>query len=263
MPDRVRIDISDHVADVMLDRAEKMNAIDLRMFDALSEAADYLSGERSVRAVVLHGSGKNFSAGIDLGVLSADQDALRDALHEPVGDSPANRFQRAAYAWRELTVPVVAALRGITYGAGFQIAMGADIRFASADLAMSIMESKWGLIPDMAISTTARGVLSPDRAKELAWTGRVLGAEEALQLGLVSGISADPLAAATQLAQTCAERSPDAIQGIKRLIDAAWALNDKAALALEAKLQHGIIGSINQVEAVRANSEGRAPNFKD
>jgi enoyl-CoA hydratase/carnithine racemase len=125
------------------------------------------------------------------------------------------------------------------------------------------MESKWGLIPDMAISTTLRHIMPPDRVKELAWTARVFGAEEGLQLGVLTSIEEDPLAAARRVAQACAERSPDAIRGIKRLVNEAWSRSEQESLALEAQLQLRLLGSGNQAEAVRANLEKRKPKFAD
>lgn len=263
MNDRVRVTVDGHVADVMLDRAAKMNAVDLRMFEALIEAADQVAAEKAVRAVVLHGDGENFCAGIDISVLGNPQVDFNEALATPLAPSPANLFQRAAYAWRELEMPVIAALHGVTFGAGFQIAMGADVRFAAPDTRMSIMESKWGLVPDMAITTTTRHILRPDQVKELAWTARVLSAEEALSMGLVTRVVDDPHAAARALAVECAGRSPEAMRGIKRLVNDGWTASEADSLALEASLQAGIIGSRNQSEAVHANLEKRAPEFED
>lgn len=263
MNDRLEISIEKHVAEVMLNRPEKLNALDLETFDALDAAARALEGEKSVRAVVLHGAGENFCAGIDLSVLQGGIGDIGEALLAPVEGSPANRFQRAAYAWRELPVPVICVLQGVTFGGGFQIAMGADLRYAAPDTQLSIMESKWGLIPDMAISTTLRHILPPDRVKELAWTARVFDAEEGLQLGVLTSIEVDPLAAARRVAQACAERSPDAIRGIKCLVNEAWSRSEKDSLALEAQLQLRLLGSGNQAEAVRANLEKRKPDFAD
>lgn len=263
MNDRVRITVEGHVASVMLDRADKYNALDMRMFEALGEAANQLAGESSVRAVVLHGAGDNFCAGIDTSVLS-DPDANIDAsLMAPIAPSAANLFQRAAYAWRELPIPVICALRGITYGGGLQIALGADLRLTSADASFSIMETKWGLIPDMAISTTLRNIVPADRVKELAWSARTFDAAEALNLGIVTAIHDDPLAAAIAMADEYASKSPDAIQGIKRLVNEAWHLSEAEALMLEARLQLAIMGSANQLEAVTANLQRRAPKFED
>ena len=263
MDDRIRLTVDDHVADVVLDRADKMNAVDLRMFEALVETADILAKEKSVRAVVLRGAGESFCAGIDLSVLGNPEFDFHGALASPLDPSPANLFQRAAYAWRELPVPVVAALHGVAFGAGFQIAMGADIRFAAPGTKFSIMESKWGLVPDMALTATTRHILRPDRIKELAWTARVFDAEEAREIGVVTRVVDDPQAAAAALAVECAARSPEAMRGIKRLVNEGWAASEAASLQLEARLQTEIIGSRNQSEAVHANLEKRAPEFED
>ncbi|MDH5455853.1 MAG: crotonase/enoyl-CoA hydratase family protein [Gammaproteobacteria bacterium] len=262
MSKRVAIRIDDHVAEVMLNRPEKFNAVDLEMFHALDEAARSLEGERSLRAVVLHGAGENFCAGIDIASVQGNED-LAAALLEPVRGSAANIFQRAAYAWRELPVPVICALQGVTFGAGFQIAIGADLRYAAPGAQFSIMESKWGLIPDMAISATLRDILPPDRVKELAWTARVFAAPEALQWGLVTAIEDDPLAAARKMARAICGRSPDAVRGIKCLVNEAWQRAEQDALALEAQLQLRVLGAPNQAEAVRANLEKREPHFVD
>ena len=262
MKDRVDIRIDNHVAEVALNRPDKMNALDMEMFHALDEAARSLDGAESVRAIILHGAGENFCAGIDLSVFQGGAD-IGAAMLEPVENSPANIFQRAAYAWRELPIPVLCALHGVTFGGGFQVAMGADLRFAAPDARFSIMESKWGLIPDMAISTTLRNVMPPDRVKELAWTARVFDASEALRLGVVTAIEEDPLAAARQMARAVCDKSPDAVRGIKCLVNEAWQRSEKDSLALEAQLQLRLLGAPNQAEAVRANLEKRAPEFVD
>lgn len=263
MNDRVDITIENHVAEVLLNRPEKFNALDIKTFDALDEAARTLDGDKSIRAVVLHGAGDNFCAGIDVSVLQGGIGDVGESLLAPVEGSPANRFQRAAYAWRELPVPVICALQGVTFGGGFQIAMGADLRYAARATQFSIMESKWGLIPDMAISTTLRHIVPPDRVKELAWTARIFDAEEALRIGVLTSIEEDPLATARRVARDCADKSPNAIRGIKRLVNEAWSCSEEDSLVLEAQLQLRLLGSGNQAEAVRANLEKRKPNFID
>ena len=263
MSERVQIEIDGHVADVTLNRADKLNALDLKMFAALAEAADSIASNTSVRAVVLHGAGGNFCAGIDLSVLGESYLDFGKTLGTPVDPSPANFFQRAAYAWRELPVPVVCALEGVVFGGGLQVALGADIRYASPDAKFSIMESKWGLIPDMAISTTLRGLVAPDCVKELAWTARVLDSTEAQALGLITAVVDNPLATSRELAAECAARSPDSIRGIKALVNNAWQISDSDSLTMEARLQGGIIGGENQLEAVSANLNKRKPDFKD
>lgn len=259
----VSVDAESHVADVVLNRAEKMNAVDLAMFEALGEAADNIAADNSIRAVVLRGAGGNFCAGIDLSVLGDTNMNFDQALKSPVAPSVANIFQRAAYAWRELPIPVICAIEGVAYGAGMQIALGADIRFAAPDATFSIMESKWGIIPDMGLTTTLRHLVTPDRVKELSWSARVFSSPEAVALGLITTVAQDPVGEARELARGCASKSPDAIQGIKALVNEAWHLAEREALAMEARLQSGIIGGENQLEAVAANIEKRKPEFKD
>jgi enoyl-CoA hydratase/carnithine racemase len=240
-----------------------MNAVDLAMFEALGEAADSIAADKSVRAVVLRGAGGNFCAGIDLSVLANSGMDFDRALETPVAPSAANIFQRAAYAWRELDIPVICAIEGVAYGAGMQIALGADIRFAAKDATFSIMESKWGIIPDMGITTTLRHLVGPDRVKELSWSARILSSAEAEALGLITAVTEDPVGRGREFAEGCASKSPDAIRGIKALVNEAWHLTEGEALAMEARLQSGIIGAENQLEAVAANLGKRKPEFRD
>jgi enoyl-CoA hydratase/carnithine racemase len=263
MSDRVALTIEGHIAEVMLNRPAKFNALDIETFRALDDVARRLDGESAVRVVVLHGAGKNFCSGIDIESLQAGGEEIARELLAPVDGSPANLAQRAAYAWRELPVPVICAMHGIVFGGGLQIALGADVRIAASDTQMSIMESKWGLIPDMAISTTLRGLVAPDVAKELAFSARVFDADEALRLGVIARVEDDPLTAARELAGMIAARSPDAMRGIKRLFNESGTLSEADALALEARIQVGILRSPNQAEAVLANLEKRAPKFVD
>ena len=263
MSEPVQVSITDHIAQVTMNRPDKANAVNLAMFDALSEAGRELAENRAIRVVVLTGAGDNFCAGIDVSLLQDEEFEIDAKALSPLPDSPANRFQAAAYAWRQLPVPVICAIRGVAFGAGFQIAMGADLRYARPDSSLSIMEVKWGLIPDMAITTTLRDVLALDRAKEMAWSGRVVSGEEASQIGLVTALHDDPLGAALETAQAICVKSPDAIRSMKRLFNTAWRLSDPEALALEAELQLGVMGKKNQLEAVMANMQKRSPEFDD
>jgi enoyl-CoA hydratase/carnithine racemase len=262
MSEPLTVSIDDHVATVMLNRPEKANAVNLEMFDALGAAGRELAADRSVRAVVLAGAGDNFCAGIDVSLFQGGLD-FDDGSMRPIGGSPANRFQSAAYVWREMPVPVICAIQGVAFGAGLQVALGADLRYARPDASLSIMEIKWGLVPDMAITTTLRDILSADKAKELAWSGRPVSGEEALAMGLVTALHDDPLAAAAETAAGIRVRSPDAIRAMKQLFNSAWRLTDAEALALEAELQLGVLGKKNQLEAVMANVQKRAPEFDD
>ncbi len=260
--ERIRLEVSDHVATVTLARPDKHNALDLRMFSAILDAAEEVGRDLGVRAVVLHGEGPSFCSGLDVSSgLSADAgvDGAQDALS---GEVP-NRFQRVAHDWVTLPVPVIAAIHGNCLGGGLQIALGADIRIASADARLSVMEVRWGLIPDMSITQTLPRVVGIDVAKELAFTGRVLSGEEANELGLVTRLAADPLAAAMELARKIADRSPDAVRGAKRLFNAAWNRPAAETLALEAEIQRTLIGSPNQIAAVVAGMSRQPPEFVD
>lgn len=266
----VTIALHDHVADVRLDRPDKLNAVDPTMWKALSTAGELLAETKGLRAVVLSGNGRAFCAGLDMATFQTmgsadapDLDPQASRSSGTAGVRPGNAFQRAALVWKRLPVPVIAALHGVAFGAGAQIALGADIRIAGPDLRFSILEIKWGLIPDVGITQTLRDVVPLDVAKELTFTGRVVQAEEARALGLVTRIADDPLAEAMALAREIASKSPDAIRLGKQLLDASWHADEATGLGLEARLQSKLIGSENQLEAIRANFEKRAPKFRD
>lgn len=264
MNERVRVDIENNVASVMLNRPDKHNAIDLPMFEALAEAGNALRDDASVRAVVLHGTGKNFCAGIDTSVFAgAGISTVPEKLMNCGERTPANLFQSAAWVWQEVPVPVIAALQGVVFGAGLQIALGADIRYATPDAKFSIMEVKWGIIPDMAISCTARHLLPVDKLKELAFTGRTIRGSEAAAAGLVTGLSENPLDAAQSLAHEIAAHSPDAIRAIKRLVNESWQADTQASFKLEAELQSAVMAGSNQREAVAARLQDRIAKFGD
>ena len=257
---RVSIERRDHVAVVTLTRPEKRNALDPATFEALDEAARELSADRELRAVVLAGAGKSFCAGIDLAAFAAGEAVIRKLLARREGEV-ANLAQRVGWAWRECPVPVIAALHGDVFGGGLQVALGADLRVARPDAKLSVMEVRWGLIPDMSGSQTLRNLVRRDIALELTWTGRIVTGEEALALGLVTRLAEDPLVEALALAETIAGHSPDAVRGAKRLFNRAWECTAGEALAYEAELQMQILGQPNQMAAVRAGLSGEPPRF--
>jgi enoyl-CoA hydratase/carnithine racemase len=257
---RVSIERRDHVAVVTLTRPEKRNALDPATFEALDEAARELSADRELRAVVLAGAGKSFCAGIDLAAFAAGEAVIRKLLARREGEV-ANLAQRVGWAWRECPVPVIAALHGEVFGGGLQVALGADLRVARPDAKLSVMEVRWGLIPDMSGSQTLRNLVRRDIALELTWTGRIVTGEEAQALGLVTRLAEDPLVDALALAETIAGHSPDAVRGAKRLFNRAWECTAGEALALEAELQMQILGQPNQMAAVRAGMSGEKPRF--
>lgn len=260
--ERVRIEIADHVATVTLTRADKHNALDVAMFEGILAASERLRSEPGVRAVVLHGDGPSFCSGLDVMSIMASGNGT-DALLEPLRGEVPNWFQRAAYDWLRVPVPVIAAVHGNCLGGGLQIALAADIRIAHPETKLSVMEIKWGLIPDMAITRTLPRLVALDVAKELTYTGRIFSGTEAAELGVVTRINDDPLAAARELAAEIAARSPDAVRGAKRLYDTAWHGATEETLALEAELQLGLIGSPNQLAAVTAGFTKEPAEFVD
>ncbi len=267
MSERVSIEIVDGVADVRLNRPEKMNAIDAAMFNGLVAAGRELASDPSVRAVVLSGEGRAFCTGLDFASFQAMQGRERDenveSAFERDGESPANAGQRAAFIWQELPMPVIAAVHGPAFGGGLQIALGADIRYVRPDAQLSVMEIKWGLVPDMSGTQTLRHLTSLDVAKELAFTGKIINGTEAVELGLATRVSENPLEEALATAREIASKSPDAIRAVKRLLNDSVQSTLADGLRLEAKLQASLIGRPNQTEAVKANLARRDPDFED
>lgn len=269
MEDRIQITVEDGVADVRLVRSDKMNALDIRMFDAITEAGERLRNDPSVRVVVLSGEGRAFCAGLDMGNFAAMADQgdkqAEEGDEEHVGASAlvtrthgiANKPQHAAWVWRELPVPVIVALHGVALGGGFQVALGGDIRYAAPGTRMSVMEIKWGLVPDMAGTQIMRHIARDDVVRELTYTGRIFEAEEAQELGFVTRVCEDPLAAAMETARSIAQRSPDAIRAGKQLLNDCLYLDREAGLIRESELQDSIIGKPNQIETVMAELEKR------
>jgi len=264
---RVRIDWRDGVADLRLVRAEKLNALDDAMFDALIEAGEKLRLHAGTRAVVLAGEGNAFCAGLDRGRFQSMAEQPGASHLErlmPRAFGTANRPQHAVMVWRRVPVPVIAAVHGVAFGGGFQLMLGADLRVLAPDARLSIMEVKWGLVPDMGGIALLRHLMSADRIRELTYTGRIVTGSEALPLGLATRIADDPHAEALALAGLIAQQSPDAVRAAKRLFLAAEDGGDEAELLLaESREQTALLGSANQVEAVRAGLEKRAPCWKE
>jgi enoyl-CoA hydratase/carnithine racemase len=262
---RVQVSVVDHVAHVRLNRPDKRNGLDLPMFEGLIAAGLELRADRTVRAVVLSGEGKAFCAGLDwMAFLSAPAEEVRDRLlARDITQSPANLAQRVCWVWREIEVPVIAAVHGAAMGGGLQLALACDFRLVAADAQLSVMEIRYGLIPDMSASQTLFRLVRPDVAKELMFTGRIVGGDEAVAIGLATRVAADPLEEALSFARALAAQSPHAIRSGKRLADAAAHLSVEEAFRLETELQLKLLGSPNQLEAVQATMGKRAPDFSD
>ena len=168
----------------------------------------------------------------------------------------------AAVLW-EWTTLVAGPIHGVALGGGFQIALGADIRYVAPDSRLAIMEIKWGIVPDMAGIALMRELARADVIRELAMTGRIFSGTEALAYGFATSLHADPLAAARSTAKEIAARNPEAVRAIKRLLNTATDADAATILLAESKEQAALIGSPNQIEAVRAGMEGRPGRFAD
>ncbi|HUO93758.1 MAG TPA: crotonase/enoyl-CoA hydratase family protein [Rhizomicrobium sp.] len=267
MEDRLTIEFRGGVADVRMVRADKMNALDDAMFASLLETGEKLVKQPGLRAVVLSGEGKAFCAGLDTSnfgkMASGERKSGSGLIDTPRTQGGANRAQQAVMVWREIPVPVIAAVHGVAFGGGFQLMLGADMRFIAPDTKLAVLEIKWGLVPDMAGIALLRGLVRDDVARELTYSGRIFTGEEAFRLGIATRVTSDPRGEALAVASEIAGRNPQAIRGAKRLMNLMADSDQQAILKAESVEQAALIGSPNQVEAVMSNLQKRAANFTD
>ena len=257
--ERVRLVVESGVAEVTLARPEAHNGLDWGMIDGLLAAQRRLSELEGLRVVVLAGEGESFCAGLDMAAIMAEPGRVPSLIEADATDG-INPVQRLALGWRKAGVPAIAALQGHVYGGGLQIALGADIRLAHPKARLGLLELLWGIIPDMGISVTGAG-LRGDVLQELAWTGRKVSGEEAVGLGLATRLAEEPLAAARESAASIAGHSPKAVAAWGELLERAPGLEVRERLALEARLQAGLLGGVEQQEAMSARLAGRAARF--
>ena len=265
---RIEVTHKDGVADVRMVRVDKMNALDDAMFSALIETGEALKADPKVRAVVLSGEGRAFCAGLDMGNFAQMADGTRKSRGDTLVATPrteggSNRAQHAVMVWREIPAPVIAAVHGVALGGGFQLTLGADMRFVTPDAKLAILEIKWGLVPDMAGMVLLRGLVRDDLARELTYTGRIFSGAEAFSLGIATRVCADPRAEALALAAEIAAKNPHAIRAGKRLFALLQDADQHAILKAESVEQTALIGSPNNIEAVMSNMEKRAANYAD
>lgn len=264
MNNRVTVTIANHIADVRLNRPDKMNALDEDMFAAIIETGKMLAADTSVRCVVLSGEGRGFCAGIDLSNFDLNNPkAISKELILERTYGIANKWQQVAWQWRELPVPVIAAVHGVAFGGGLQIMLGADIRYVAAETKLCVMEMKWGLIPDMAGTQLMRHLIREDIVKELTYTRRVFSGKAAVEYGFATHVSEDPHTDAMKLAAEIAANSPSAVVLAKKVINHAPYLGAKEGLLLESEAQASILLEANQLEAVFASMQKRAGKFED
>jgi len=267
--DRFELHVENHIAYVSMTRPEKMNALDHKTFEAIPQVDAALRADKSIRCVILSGQGGNFCAGLDKsnfeGLFAAQQDS-EDAVVtglEARTNGIANTPQYAAWMWRELPMPVISAIEGVALGGGLQIALGADFRVATKESQFSILELKWGIIPDMSSTQIMRHMIRDDIIRELTYTARMFSADEAKEWGFITHISEDPLAHAKSLAEQIVEKNPHAIRAAKRVIDQSYYQTAEEGLLTESMEQDKVMGKSNQIEAVMAVFQKRKAIFKD
>jgi len=260
MSDVLSYQVENAIAQVTFNRPDKMNALNMALFEALTEVGETIKADNSIRAVVLTGAGKSFCGGLDMSLFTggADWSRLEERTH-----GLTNIYQQVSWVWHEIPVPVIAAIHGHCLGGGLQIASGADMRFVHPEAKLSIMEIKWGLVPDMAGTQLWSRYVREDILRDLTYTGRIFSGGEAMSFGFATRLCDDPLAEALQAAEQIAGKNPHAIRAGKRLINSQSQVSYAEGLLAEAIEQKAILGSPNQMEAVMANMEKRAPNFAD
>lgn len=270
MPERISIRIENHIADVRLNRPDKMNALDRAMFEEIIAAQAKLAASDGVRVVVLSGEGRAFCAGLDISAMMGGGGDAGDGSAPNVANKletrthgNANLFQEAAMGWRKLPMPVIAAVHGVCFGGGLQIASGADLRIVTPDARMSVMEMRWGLVPDMGGFVLWRGNVREDVLRELTYTNREFSGETARELGFATHVDADPLTRALAIAAEIAGKHPAAIREAKGILDRLPDLDCDAILMAESIAQDKVIRTPDQIEAVMATMEKRAANFSE
>ena len=260
MSDRVAVNVSAHIAHVTLTRADKMNALDPAMFEAICSAIDELNTLDDLRAVVVSGEGRGFCAGLDLSNFSSDSEPM-DLM--PRTHGTANMPQQIAWGWRTLPVPVIAAAHGVAIGGGLNIMSGADIRIIHPDTRCAVMEMRWGLVPDMAGYPLWRGNVRDDVLRKLVYTHAEFSGADACAMGFATEVAEEPLSRAMALADEIAGKNPHAIRAAKRLSNALATSTDEELLLAESEEQTQIIGKPNQIEAVMSQMEGRPAAYPD
>ena len=263
--DRVKLIIEDHVAHVVLARSEKMNALDMTMIKAIQVVGERIKEQKIIRAVVLSSEGDHFCSGLDKSALTSlsesDEKEPFKLANRTHGVS--NVYQHVVWMWRELAMPVLVAIQGVTFGGGLQLMLGGDCRFASPASRFSILEMKWGLIPDMGGIQIMRNLVRDDVMRMLSYTAQEFTADQAKEWGFITDIVEDPVAHSLELANKIAQQNPDAIRAVKKVIGESYALSPEQGLLLEAREQDKILGKANQIEAVMSQLQGRPAKFTD
>ena len=259
-PSRVLVEIDGPIAYVWLNRPDKLNGVDLEMLSELVAAARVLGKNRDIRAVIIQGKGDAFCAGLDFAsAMKSPPKIVRYFVPNPFRGT--NVFQQANWAWRQIAVPVIAVTHGRCYGAGLQLALAADFRFSTPDCEWSVLEAKWGLVPDMSGTVPLGELVSADVAKRLTMTGEIVTGTRAKELGLVSEVSDDPLKEAIALVDLLSTRSPDSVAATKVLLNETRRSRPRRAFRIERRLQLKMLRSKNFARARKANSTRETADF--
>ncbi len=260
---RVSVTYENHIAQVRLTRADKMNAVDQGMIDAVIAAGQEVAAS-DARCVVLSGEGKAFCAGIDISGLSGmiGKDPAELLMPRSHGGGTTNQWQEVAMIWARMDIPVIAAIHGVCFGAGMQLALGADIRIAAPGTKFAVMEMKWGIVPDMGGMVLLPKLVRTDVLRRLTYTAEQIDAAQAERWGLITEIADDPMADAIALATVIAGKSPSAVRAAKRLIAVAVTADEATVLDAESRAQCGLMGKPHQMEVVAAEFGKRPAVFK-
>lgn len=268
MSDAVQLSVTNGVADLRLNRPDKLNAVDEAIMTGLHAAITDIHNDSNVRVVVISGNGKGFCSGLDFSnfgaMLSGELTAegVADAYDE-LSPAGANQAQQLGWAWQELPVPVIAAVHGAALGAGLNIALGADIRIVHPETKMGFVEITFGLLPDMSATQSLRRLVGLDRCKDLIFTGRKFTGQQALEYGLATELSDDPLTTALEMAASIAKRNPDAVRKGKQLLNNSALVSVRDGLIEESNCSRSLMGTPNQLEAVMSTFEKRESQFTD
>lgn len=257
----VELEIDGPIARVWLNRPNKLNGITFEMLEGLTAAADTIRRDKNVRVVFLEGRGSSFCAGLDFSKVMTDRKKML-RWFVPSIRLGTNRFQEPLWAFRRLAVPVIAITRGHVYGGGIQLALAADFRFTTPDCEWSVLEAKWGLVPDMSGTIALTDQLPGDLAKRLVMTAEVFSGEKAVEYGLATGVSDKPEELALELAEQLMQRSPDSVAASKELMDRVRRMSVRRAFSLERRLQLAMLRSPNTKIAQSAGKKKTEPKFK-
>lgn len=261
---RVLYTVHDHKAYVTLNRPDKHNGLDKMMIVSLIQTARKIKKDKTIRCVILNGNGPSFCAGLDFGYV-AKKPSMVPRFFAKLPWTKDNTFQRVAHIWSDLSIPVIAVVHGNCFGGGLQIILACDYRIADPASTLSILEMKWGLIPDMSGMVSLSRLTRVDIAQELTMTGRFFSGSEGAEYGLISKLSDTPLEEAEKLADNLCEKSPDAVSAAKFLFKKTWKKGTRATLFWERITQLRLFAGKNQRIALYngLNKDKKPKPFRD